>query len=379
MIAILAAILLPALSSGKRSAQRVQCIANLKEVGMAFQIFAHDHRGKFPMQIPVAEGGSEEYVVAGLKINGPFYFSYRHLQTLANELVVPRLLICPADITREAALNFSSLQNSNVSYFVNAEADYNQSETSLAGDRNITNNAGATASLVRGTYGLRWTRELHSLKGNVLFSDAHVEQLNNVAMNLPGATVANSVFFLPAVPISGTTTGPVTDPVGGAPGPTVSQGNPPPPVTPFVPPPGSSPNAPGPAGGSPAGAPPGLVAASQTSAAPGASSPNSPYAPMRSGMSGSAMTTHQMTLGTIIQANARETNAVAVNSNSNRWAAAPAATDEDEPPLLWLQGAAHAAIAKTSWWLWLLLALLIAAAAYLYSRRKKSSSGRRRV
>ncbi|HEX4265074.1 MAG TPA: prepilin-type N-terminal cleavage/methylation domain-containing protein [Verrucomicrobiae bacterium] len=350
IIAVLAALLLPALTQGKRRAQRIQCIGNLKEMGTAFQIFAHDHRGKFPMQTPVADGGSQEFVMAGLNINGTFYFSYRHLQTLAGELVVPRLLICPADLTREPALSFNSLQNSNVSYFVNAYADYDQSLTTLAGDRNITNAASATASLVRGTYGLRWTRELHSFKGNVLFSDTHVEQLNNVQVSLPGATVANSVFFLPAVRIP-TSAGAITLSVGGSPGSTVSQSGTPPR------PPGARPPA---------------------SAGPDTPTPAPPPAPARNGMSGSTMAAHAITMPpTIIVANARETNAVAENSDPQS-AAAPAAIDEDQPPLLWLQGAAHTVIAKSSWWLWLLLALLIAAAAYLYSRKKSRGRARRR-
>jgi prepilin-type N-terminal cleavage/methylation domain-containing protein/prepilin-type processing-associated H-X9-DG protein len=341
IIGVLAAILLPALTRGKQRAQRIQCISNLKEIGTAFQMFAHDHRSNFPMQVPVADGGSEEYVTAGTSINGIFYFSYRHLQTLANELVVPRVLICPADLTRQPALSFSLLQNSNVSFFVNASANYYDSLSPMAGDRNITNNAGATASLVRGPYGLRWTSELHSFKGNVLFTDTHVEQLNNVQMNLPGATVANTVLFLPAVRVPAIFTSP--SPFGGSPSPTVAQNNNPPPPPPNL--------------GSPANADPKTPAP-----APSQSS-------MQNNRSSSTTAGHLVTAETIIEANARETNAV-VASRDPQPAAAPAANDEDEPPLLWLQGAARTVVAKSSWWLWLLLAFLIAAALYLYWRRK---------
>jgi prepilin-type N-terminal cleavage/methylation domain-containing protein/prepilin-type processing-associated H-X9-DG protein len=350
IIAVLAALLLPALTQGKRRAQRIQCIGNLNEIGTAFQIFAHDHGGKFPMQLPAAEGGSEDYVTAGMSINGTFYFSYRHLQTLASELVVPRLLICPADLSRNPALSFNSLQNSNVSYFVNAYADYYQPQSVLAGDRNITNNAGATASLVRGAYGLRWTSELHSLKGNVLFSDTHVEQLNNVEMNLPGATMANIAFFLPAVRTPPET---VTQPIGGSPGSTYSQGNSPPP-------------------------PPATSATPSVGTGLGTPAPAAAATAMQNGRSGSAMTSHSRSAETIIEVNARETKAVAVKSDLPT-AAAPAAIDEDEPPLLWLQGAARTVIEKSSWWLWLLLALLVAAAAYLYSRKKARGRARRRL
>jgi prepilin-type N-terminal cleavage/methylation domain-containing protein/prepilin-type processing-associated H-X9-DG protein len=341
IIAVLAALLLPALTRGKQRAQRIQCIGNLQEMGTAFQLFAHDHGGKFPMQTPEAEGGSEEFVTAGTSINGTFYFSYRHLQTLANELVVPRILVCPADIDREPAASFSTLQNSNVSYFVNAYADYNEPSIALAGDRNITNDAKATASLVRGTYGLRWTSGLHSFKGNVLFSDTHVEQLNNAGMDLPGATVANSVFFLPAVrtptpAVSGTP--PMEEQSVSTPAQNDGQ------------PPAPGPNSPG----NPAPTTP----------------PRSLLPPAQNGMAGSTMASRQTAPeSTFTEAHARETNQVAVTSDPQP-AAAPAAEDDDEPAYLWLLGAARTVVAKASWWLLLLLALLIAAALYLYARRK---------
>ena len=198
IIAILAAMLLPALVRGKQRAQRVQCVGDLKDLGTAFNIFAHDHQSRFPMQVARGEGGSQEFVIAGNNIPGPFYFSFRHLQSLANELVVPRILVCPADLAREPAASFGVLQNSNVSYFVGVFADFNDPASILAGDRNITNNA-ATASLVRGGYGLRWNEELHFFKGNVLFSDTHVEQLNNTQMQFPKKAMAGIVLALPAV------------------------------------------------------------------------------------------------------------------------------------------------------------------------------------
>jgi prepilin-type N-terminal cleavage/methylation domain-containing protein/prepilin-type processing-associated H-X9-DG protein len=341
IIGVLAALLLPALTRGKQRAQRIACIGNLNEMGTAFQMFAHDHRGKFPMQTPVAEGGSQEFVVAGTSINGIFYFSYRHLQTLANELVVPKVLICPADREREAAPSFSLLQNSNVSYFVGAYADYNEPSSVLAGDRNVTNDINATASLVRGAYGLRWTSELHDLKGDVLFADAHVEQLNNARVELPGNTAVSTVLFLPAV-----RTSPITSPAY-APSSTYSS-------TTIAQNPYQ---------------PPAPRARHPDNAASNPPAPTAPAAPTPNGMAGSTLASHQggPSDNTIIETHARETNGVAVMGDTPP-AAAPAA--DEEPPLLWLLGAARALVTKASWWLLLLLLLLLAAALYVYSRRK---------
>src|SRR5204863_7645199 len=57
-----------------------------------------------------------------------------------------------------------------------------------------------TSTIVRGTYGLRWTRGLHFYKGDVLFADTHVEELNNLRFALPTEIAAKSDFVLPTVP-----------------------------------------------------------------------------------------------------------------------------------------------------------------------------------
>jgi prepilin-type N-terminal cleavage/methylation domain-containing protein/prepilin-type processing-associated H-X9-DG protein len=48
IIAILAAMLLPALSAAKQKAQRAGCLSNLKQAGLAFQIYLNDHNSRFP-------------------------------------------------------------------------------------------------------------------------------------------------------------------------------------------------------------------------------------------------------------------------------------------------------------------------------------------
>src|SRR4029078_6379056 len=74
IIAILAALLLPVLSRSKKRAQRIGCIANLKQMGTAFQLFAHDHNGNFPMRVPLADGGSEEFARGGEGDGGVGFF-----------------------------------------------------------------------------------------------------------------------------------------------------------------------------------------------------------------------------------------------------------------------------------------------------------------
>ncbi|HTL56419.1 MAG TPA: prepilin-type N-terminal cleavage/methylation domain-containing protein [Candidatus Limnocylindrales bacterium] len=48
VIAILAALLLPALSSGREKARRTACLSNLREIGVAVTLYASDNNGSIP-------------------------------------------------------------------------------------------------------------------------------------------------------------------------------------------------------------------------------------------------------------------------------------------------------------------------------------------
>lgn len=48
MIAGLGGLLLPAMALGKKKAQRAQCVSNLKQIGLAIQMYADDHGGCLP-------------------------------------------------------------------------------------------------------------------------------------------------------------------------------------------------------------------------------------------------------------------------------------------------------------------------------------------
>jgi prepilin-type N-terminal cleavage/methylation domain-containing protein/prepilin-type processing-associated H-X9-DG protein len=206
IIAILAAILLPTIERVRSRARRVQCASQLKQIGIAFHSFAHDHNNDFPMKVSTNLGGSREFV--GL-VNPPgaqFSFTYRHFQPLSNHIVLPALLRCPVDARRIAATNFAHLQNHNVSYFINADAELGNSDSILAGDGNL-------AQLSDGR--ITWNAEMHRLAGNVLFGDGHVEQLRNGArLAAPGGSGSGGTIYLPNPTPASASTSPSANPAG---------------------------------------------------------------------------------------------------------------------------------------------------------------------
>lgn len=201
IIALLAALLLPAVSQANARARRIQCVDHLHQMGIGFGSFANEHNDHFPMAVPASAGGTLELARGGYLIQGDFYFSFRHFQAASNELVTPKLVVCPAD-TRPPATGFATLSNENLSYFIGVNAEFARPTSILAGDRNLTNDYSAESTLMRLGHGhaLRWTEQLHWFKGNLLFADGHVEEKNIPALvSASGQAPATADLALPTL------------------------------------------------------------------------------------------------------------------------------------------------------------------------------------
>ena len=172
VLAILVALLLPAMKHSEIRALRISCDGYLKNIGIGFRVWETDHGTNYPMAVSQTNGGTAEFVT-GLN-------AFRHYQVMSNELSLAKLLVCPADKSRIAALDFNSFNNSNLSYFVGTEASEINPQLILAGDRNITNGTAIKNGILELTPNqpAGWSEELHNGVGNMALADGSVQQLS---------------------------------------------------------------------------------------------------------------------------------------------------------------------------------------------------------
>ena len=164
---IVAALFLPRLAETRR----IDCVNNLRQVGIAFRVWAGDNNDEYPMGISVTNGGAMELVATGNVL--------QCFLVMSNELSTPRILVCPEDIARVRANYFSDfVSNSNLSYFAGVDTTNDvDSRRFLSGDGNFEISG---VSVKPGLLSLwtntpvAWTAARHSHHGNLSFADGSV-------------------------------------------------------------------------------------------------------------------------------------------------------------------------------------------------------------
>ena len=174
VLAVLAVIFLPTiLHPAPVRTPRIQCVNNLKQIGLAVRVWEGDNNDKYPQFVPATNGGSMEYTT-GTNV-------WRHFQVMSNELSTPKVLICPDDANRVLGkFDFASLNNSNISFFYGIDASETNSQAFLCGDRNLTNGTPVRNGLLELTTKkpAGWTKEMHDTVGNVALADGSVQQVS---------------------------------------------------------------------------------------------------------------------------------------------------------------------------------------------------------
>jgi prepilin-type processing-associated H-X9-DG protein len=177
---ILAAIFLQPESGSKRKAQRINCVNNLKQIGLAFRIWKGNNGDRFPMEISATNAD-----VMKLITNDKAYVFW---QMMSNELSTPKILHCTADTEHAAATNFTTgFSDANISYFFNLDGDETYPQMILTGDDNLvvdgTRVEPGVLNISTNSF-VAWTKERHNEAANIGLADGSVQQTISCGFNL---------------------------------------------------------------------------------------------------------------------------------------------------------------------------------------------------
>ena len=200
ILSVLASMFIPPLFPRHKAAQRISCVNNLKEIGVAYRLWQSDHGDLPPAQQSVSKGGWKELLTNADQ--GPNCWT--NYAIMSNDLgLAPKPLVCPAD-ERRPAREFQTdfHDNTHLSYFVGVSANDTYPQSIQGGDRNLgygpeafreygfSPESGKGNDVAVQTNSLRnpvsWSVKMHSAghgpgAGNFLLGDDSVQQASSAS------------------------------------------------------------------------------------------------------------------------------------------------------------------------------------------------------
>lgn len=194
IICLLAALLLPILVRSRAFGKQLQCVNLQKQLGIGFRLFAADHQDKYPNAY-FTNKTARPFNISGTNFVAP------HFLSMSNEIVNPRILVCPSD-RRMPATSWTNLSDTNISYFVGLDADETRPAMLLAGDRNLTVDGKPVPSGIvtfNATNQVGFSTSMHNGVGNAALADGSVQSLTSSRLAEQLRSASNAVQRL-AIP-----------------------------------------------------------------------------------------------------------------------------------------------------------------------------------
>ncbi len=175
IIGILAGILLPVLSKARESARQTQCASNLKQIGLAMNMYANDNSGNYPGYTDTNTLNAAQELTS----LGKLYDAY---------VTDRKVFKCPSDLGVTEA-NVLTLTTTNSSFLV--------STCSYGYDDNHTNINDPGTAVAADALGTSTTNsDNHGQKGqNVLYLDGHVEWKGTATCGYYNGTSYDNIWF----------------------------------------------------------------------------------------------------------------------------------------------------------------------------------------
>ena len=187
----------PALGGLKPRSDLAACANNLRQVWSACEAWGLNHDGERPWTTSASQGGTRGSALA--------QNAWYHFSVLSNTLASPRVLVCPSDLAKHSATDFSGasrggflnvgFRNNAVSYCVGTDCPSLAAIPTaiLATDANLNFTGYASCSIGALRVGVLmrtmpnsfdWAQGQHYPFGNVLLNDGRVVQADRTNLVL---------------------------------------------------------------------------------------------------------------------------------------------------------------------------------------------------